>query len=429
LPSSTEVLIQEGKNFVPKLISLFSEFPFEKFTTDELKKTARVIQESIIILGKLNTKLSTQMKQDFEEIIVELIRSLKKSVTENSKNTFTLSKIDLHKELKYLNLTNEIEKQKIIQRIVSELDSEFGCMELKEESIHVLFVLDQKYYSKIESNTFALSKYDSNYRNELSILDQIKAKLKNRNDENLDNEIEENDVDEEVLSEDPKPSKSKTLSTLNQLSKRLNLTYLLLTTIGLSVSASLIGFLLNKPNFLLIGVPFSILFGFLVGYIFRKDDKLQTVIEDLPVPKTDKYQNLSKVVEKYIYPKKFNSINEKIYDPKRLKYRIEECLDEILPELPRSDQKKEKNKLIAEIEHSVYQISVAIKIPEALLLKGRSKELIMNKSDFRTVLFRTQVAEYYRKEAGLYKNDRDHLDYIQFIIREIEFGYNKYIKS
>lgn len=69
-----------------------------------------------------------------------------------------------------------------------------------------------------------------------------------------------------------------------------------------------------------------------------------------------------------------------------------------------------------------------MKIPEAIQLKNRPKELILSKADFRTILFRTQLAEYYRKEASIYKSDRDQMDYIQFIIRELEFGYNKYLK-
>ncbi|MCU0825155.1 MAG: hypothetical protein MUF77_10995, partial [Leptospira sp.] len=427
-PIETEALIQNGSNLSKNLIELIQEFPFEKFPNSDIQKFAKTVQESVLILHKLEERVNTQKQDGTETLIEEWIESFKSKIKENSENTLTLTKIDLNHEVRLLDLKVESQRLNAVNRLVSTLEQEFGCMELKENEIHVLFAIDQRFYSKIAKQTFELSKYDSNYRNELPILDMIKAKLKDRSDPLFDlSEKKNSDIDATVTKE--VKSKQKNISLLRKISKRLNLTYTLLLSISLVSFATVTSVLLNKPKLIFYGVPFGIFIGVLFGYIFRKDDPKPKLLEPSESERPEKPNEITKIAEKFIYPKKFNSINEKVYDSKRLRFRIEESLNDICFELKEDFEKIDGNKMIAEIEYAIHQISIIIKIPEALIVKGRSKELIVNRSDFRTVLFRTQLADYYRKEVGLYKNDRDQLDYLQFIIRELEFGYNKYIKS
>lgn len=427
-PIETEALIQNGSNLSKNLIELIQEFPFEKFPNSDIQKFAKTVQESILILHKLEERVNTQKHDGTETLIEEWIESFKSKIKENSENTLTLTKIDLNHEVRLLDLKVESQRLNAVNRLVSTLEQEFGCMELKENEIHVLFAIDQRFYSKIAKQTFELSKYDSNYRNELPILDMIKAKLKDRSDPLFDlSEKKNSDIDATVTKEIK--SKQKNISLLRKISKRLNLTYTLLLSISLVSFATVTSVLLNKPKLIFYGVPFGIFIGVLFGYIFRKDDPKPKLVEPIESERPEKPNEITKIAEKFIYPKKFNSINEKVYDSKRLRFRIEESLNDICFELKEDFEKIDVNRMIAEIEYAIHQISIIIKIPEALIVKGRSKELIVNRSDFRTVLFRTQLADYYRKEVGLYKNDRDQLDYLQFIIRELEFGYNKYIKS
>ncbi|MGE8722200.1 hypothetical protein ACO2KH_12770 [Leptospira terpstrae] len=429
LPKRTEELLKTGVSLIPNISSLLQEFPFDRITNEEGKRVGNSVRESLLILEKLNKHLNQQKKEDAEEAVTSLIKLLGTKIEDNTANTLTLTKLDLNAEVKTLGLKNKLETEKAISKIVSSLSEIYGCLEMKEESFHILFALDQKKLSRVEANTFNLAKTDSNYRNELPILDQIRVILKNRSDQNIDlEEIPENELDDETiinqnLSKEPRIS-------FSALQEKFHVPIGVFTFLTLASVTTIVSLLLGTLEYIISGFFFSFLVGLTLGYLYRSDGKQKPTVEKQTqsTPKENRSLGIAKVAEGFIYPKKFNSIAEKVYDFKRLRNHIEDCVEDIKAQLPNSDQKKDSNKIVAEIEHAILQISVVLKIPEALQLKNRPKELILSKADFRTILFRTQLAEYYRKEASIYKSDRDQMDYIQFIIRELEFGYNKYIK-
>lgn len=429
IPTHTEELLKLGINLVPKLTTLLEEFPFDKFTTEEGKRVGNNIKESLLILDKLSKRLKEQKKEDSEEAVSSLIKTLGKRIEDNTTNTLTLTKIDLISEIKSLGLKTEREVTDVISKIVSSLSETYGCLAMKEETFHILFALDQKKLSKVEANTLALAKTDLNYRNELPILDQIRVILKNRSDENIDKEeILEKVVEEE--NDTNQTSSNEPRFSFSALQEKFHVPIGVFSFLTLASVITLISLFLGSLDYIVSGFMFSFLVGLFFGYLYRNDGKKKQIPEKQTstVPKENRSLGIAKVAEGFIYPKKFNSIAEKVYDFKRLRNHIEDCVEDIKNQLPAVDQKKDTNKIVAEIEHAILQISVVMKIPEAIQLKNRPKELILSKADFRTILFRTQLAEYYRKEASIYKSDRDQMDYIQFIIRELEFGYNKYLK-
>lgn len=430
IPNRTEELLKIGSNLVPQITALLEEFPFDKITNDEGKRVSFSIRESLIILDKLSKRLREQKKEDAEEVVITLIKHLGTKIEDNTTNTLTLTKIDLKAEVKPLGLKTEKEIADAISKIVSSLSETYGCLEMKEDTFHVLFALDQKKLSKVETNTLTLAKTDSNYRNELPILDQIRVILKNRSDENIDKkEIPENEFEEEkdtnqIISSEPRIS-------FSALQEKFHVPIGVFSFLTLASLITVISLIIGSLEYIVSGFILSFLVGLTLGYLYRSDGKKKQIPEkqSFPTsPKENRSQSIAKIAEGFIYPKKFNSIAEKVYDFKRLRNHIEDCVEDIKNQLPAVDQKKDSNKIVAEIEHAILQISVVMKIPEAIQLKNRPKELILSKADFRTILFRTQLAEYYRKEASIYKSDRDQMDYIQFIIRELEFGYNKYLK-
>lgn len=428
-PTQTEKLLKLGNSLHPKLTSLLEEFPFDKITTEEGKRVGSSIRESLFILDKLSKRLKEQKKEDSEEAVTTLIKLLGTRIEDNTTNTLTLTKIDLKSEVKFLGLKSDKEITDVISKIVTSLSETYGCLEMKEDTFHILFALDQKKLSKVEANTLTLAKTDSNYRNELPILDQIRAILKNRSDENIDKEeipekeLEEDNNSNQTNSSDPRIS-------FSALQEKFHVPIGVFSFLALASLTTVISLFLGSLEYIVSGFMFSFLVGLFLGYLYRNDGKKIQIPEKQTSisPKENRSLGIAKVAEGFIYPKKFNSIAEKVFDFKRLRNHIEDCVEDIKIQLPANDQKKDTNKIVAEIEHAILQISVVMKIPEAIQLKNRPKELILSKADFRTILFRTQLAEYYRKEASIYKSDRDQMDYIQFIIRELEFGYNKYLK-
>ncbi|MCW7493783.1 hypothetical protein ND861_14135 [Leptospira sp. 2 VSF19] len=429
-PTQTEELLKQGSNLVPKLTSLLEEFPFDKIASEEGKRVASSIRESLIILDKLSKRLKEQKKENAEESITALIKLLGTKIEDNTINTLTLTKIDLNSEVKTLGLRNETDVAEAISKIVSSLSETYGCLEMKEETFHILFALDQKKLSKVEANTLMLAKTDSHYRNELPILDQIRVILKNRSDENIDKE-ENLEKDYEEENDSNQISSNTQAFSFSTLQEKFHVPIGVFSFLTLASLITVISLFIGSLEYIVSGFLFSFLVGLLFGYLYRNDGKKKH-LQEKQIPnvsfKENRSQGIAKIAEGFIYPKKFNSIAEKVYDFKRLRNHIEDCVEDIKIQLPAVDQKKDNNKIVAEIEHAIIQISVVMKIPEAIQLKNRPKELILSKADFRTILFRTQLAEYYRKEASIYKSDRDQMDYIQFIIRELEFGYNKYLK-
>ncbi|TGL87361.1 hypothetical protein EHQ68_12495 [Leptospira congkakensis] len=431
LPRKTEELLKTGVTLVPEITTLLQEFPFDKITTDEGKRVGHSIRESLIILDKLSKRLREQKKEDAEEAVTSLIKRLGTKIEDNTTNTLTLTKLDLKSEIKSLGLKNESEVTKTIAKIVSSLSETYGCLEMKEETFHILFALDQKKLSKVEANTLSLAKTDSNYRNELPILDQIRVILKNRSDENIDKEeIPEKELEEETDNNQTRFDEPRI--SFSALQEKFHVPIGVFSFLALASLTTVVSLLIGSLEYIVSGFFMSFLVGLSLGYLYRNDGKKKQVPDkQIPTstsPKENRTLGIAKVAEGFIYPKKFNSIAEKVYDFKRLRNHIEDCVEDIKVQLPPADGKKDVNKIVAEIEHAIIQISVVMKIPEAIQLKNRPKELIISKADFRTILFRTQLAEYYRKEASIYKSDRDQMDYIQFIIRELEFGYNKYLK-
>ncbi|TGM74235.1 hypothetical protein EHR01_12070 [Leptospira mtsangambouensis] len=430
IPNKTEELLKIGSNLVPQITALLEEFPFDKITNEEGKRISFSIRESLIILDKLSKRLREQKKEDAEEAVITLIKLLGTKIEDNTTNTLTLTKIDLNAEVKTLGLKTEKEVTDAISKIVSSLSETYGCLEMKEDTFHVLFALDQKKLSKVETNTLTLAKTDSNYRNELPILDQIRVILKNRSDENIDKEeIPEKEFEEEKDSNQITPNEPRI--SFSALQEKFHVPIGVFSFLTLASLITVISLIIGSLEYIVSGFILSFLVGLTLGYLYRSDGKKKQITEkqSFPTsPKENRSQSIAKIAEGFIYPKKFNSIAEKVYDFKRLRNHIEDCVEDIKIQLPAIDQKKDSNKIVAEIEHAIIQISVVMKIPEAIQLKNRPKELILSKADFRTILFRTQLAEYYRKEASIYKSDRDQMDYIQFIIRELEFGYNKYLK-
>ncbi|MCT8335043.1 hypothetical protein NUH30_15285 [Leptospira sp. 85282-16] len=429
-PTQTEGLLKQGNNLFPKLRALLDEFPFDKITTEEGKRVGNNVKESLFILDKLSKRLKEQKKEDSEEAVSSLIKLLGKRIEDNTTNTLTLTKINLNSEIKSLGLKNDKEITDVISKIITSLSETYGCLAIKEETFQILFALDQKKLSKVEANTLSLSKTDSNYRNELPILDQIRVILKNRSDENIDKEeIPETELEEENDSNQTSSSEPK--FSFSALQEKFHIPIGVFSFLSLASLTTVISLFLGSLEYIVSGFMFSFLLGLFLGYLYRNDGKKKQIPEKQTsniYPKENKSLGIAKVAESFIYPKKFNSIAEKVYDFKRLRNHIDDCVEDIKIQLPVADQKKDTNKIVAEIEHAILQISVVMKIPEAIQLKNRPKELILSKADFRTILFRTQLAEYYRKEASIYKSDRDQMDYIQFIIRELEFGYNKYLK-
>jgi len=433
IPSSGKRLVEGGWKFAYELIFLVKAFPFDQIKSDDLSRVQNSCLVSIAILEKLLNEIQSKGKDILETKISEIIVKIKNRVMDHTERTLSLSLINLEQEIQFLRSLPKFDEKSVMEQLQAGLSKSLGVTVASTDSVGTLVAVDQKYFSDVVLNTKELSVKDPVYKEHLVFLDEIKKILIERKDENYDTLSQNKELNEpvskkEIEKEEPKPSPFD----FNEIQKNFNLPVGIITALSGSVLSTIASIALNRLNSLLTGLFASILLGVALAYILRKDDSKKTGKDKgsgkIHSGQEERFLSLIKASEAFIYPKKYNHLLDKVYDPKKLRNQIEENLNEIRNLLSVQERKKDDQKIISEVEHAILQISAVIRIPEALQVKGRNKEIIMSKADLKTTLFRDNLAEYYRKEAGVYQSDKDMLNYYNFVIREIEFGYSRYMK-
>ncbi|MEM7184091.1 MAG: hypothetical protein AAF518_24550, partial [Spirochaetota bacterium] len=102
---------------------------------------------------------------------------------------------------------------------------------------------------------------------------------------------------------------------------------------------------------------------------------------------------------------------------------------EIKNNSPILQKEKKPEKLIAAIENAIMHHSSVIVIPKEIVPKNKSDTIIINKSDFKSPLFRSQLAEHFRYQIAVNNTSNTLHQYYNFIINCIEVEYPKYIRK
>ncbi|TGN09392.1 hypothetical protein [Leptospira ilyithenensis] len=434
IPSSGKRLVEGGWKFAYELIFLIKGFPFDQIKSDELQRVKDSCFASIAILEKLLNEIQSKGKDILETKIAEIIIKIKNRVMDHTEKTLSLSLINLEQEIQFLRSLPKFEEKSAIEQLQAGLSKSLGVTTAGVElDKGTLVAVDQKYFSDVVMNTKDLALKDPVYKEHLVFLEEIKRILKERKDENFDTLSENKEPNDSSPKKEIEKEETKTSAfNLAEIQKNFNLPVGIITALSGSVLSMIIAIALNRLNSLLTGLFASIMLGVILAYVLRKDDSKKTNKDKSSAKnhsaQEERFLSLIKASESFIYPKKYNHLLDKVYDPKKLRNRIEENLSEIKNLLSAQERKKDDQKIISEVEHAILQISAVVRIPEALQIKGRTKEIIVGKADLKTTLFRDNLAEYYRKEASAYHSDKDMVNYFNFVIREIELGYSKYIK-
>ncbi len=435
MPDSRNAVLEGGWKIAYELIKMIHEFPFEEQTSNHNLELKAKCFESASNLEKLLAEIQKKGRDIHEEKFSDILRKVKEKVMENTKKNLLLTPVDIELEMNPLFAVSKEERSKLISRFLDELGNSIGIYPLKDNTGKLIcYSVDQRYLRDVVEKTKEISAKESRYLTQLPYLESIRKVLITRNDSQLDLLSESPILDPELNSKDSDDdNQKKSKLDLEEIQSTFHLPTLLITTLSGSVIATIVSLFTNDLEMLVGGVFASVVAGVVLGYFSKQMEPSK--VEKNPPKKfgpsvtTEHMYSLVRAAETVLFPKKFNNIFDKVYDIKKLRYTIEEQVEEIRNLLPPNEKKKDTSKLIAEIEAAIPQLTISLKVPENIQMKGRSREFIFGRSDFKTLVFRDKLAEHFRKESSVYKNDPDMLTYLNFLIREIELGYTKYLKS
>lgn len=437
LPDTRTAILEGGWKIAYEFIKLLKEFPFDETSKNENFNLHQQCFESVQILEKLLEEVQKKGRDIHEEKYNEIFKKVKEKIMENTARNLVLTPVDIDLELTPLYSVSKIDSNILVNRLIDDISKSMGAYSKKDKEGKIIcYSLDQRYLRDVSENLNSLSEKDSKYVDELKYLESIRKDLITRNDAQLDL------LSESVSKKTEQDSKNTELSEhkrdkidWDKLQSTYDLPTVLISSLMGSVISTAISIFTNELEMLFSGVFISVIAGIVLGYISsalkapKKEMPTQKKSMSSSSPNNEQMMTIVRAAETILFPKKFNNIFEKVYDPKKLKYTLEQNLEEIRNLLPPNDRKKDESKLIAEIEYAVSQLVVTIRIPENIQMKGRAREYILSKNDLKTLLFRDKLAEHFRKEASVYKNDPDMMSYLNFLIKEIEFGYAKYLKT
>jgi ABC-type multidrug transport system fused ATPase/permease subunit len=166
-----------------------------------------------------------------------------------------------------------------------------------------------------------------------------------------------------------------------------------------------------------------------VNSMFAKQDSVNSKGSDDDSRGDEKTSQIARAASSFVFPKKYNTIEDKIFDINTIRAKIQSNLEDIKKSVPILAKESDLNKVASSIEYSLITNSVVIAIPNDLVPKGKPQSLIINKEDFKSPLLRNQMSEHFRAVAEKNKYDTALVKYYTFLINTFELEYYKFLNK
>jgi hypothetical protein len=440
---------KQNREKIKELISIIKSINFSNYKSDKAKKIEKTCNYSTGILEELIQEMDELIGRKFGAIHENVKKNLSNYVIEFTKRELTLCPIEVYKEVIRGGLKDEKDIETCMSEVKSFLLSEFGSREVtKEDGTKILYAVDQSYMASVMHKLTSLATEDDDYATQLTIAKQIYDELFAKKDPKLNSKIKEDHLAH--LSEDMR----KLEETVNEkrrredFQKKYNVTAGGISFFVFLLICFILAFANGNLIFVLAGIPLSAIVGFIAAKFFRKRRFDRSAIRkerekesvsgvaihsDASSPerqmKEEKSLEIAKVAEQFVFPKKYNTVEDKILDPPTLRSRINESLQDIQSRVKMLAKEEDMNKVASAIEYSLMSHSVVIAIPNDLVPKGMPNSLILGRTDFKTPLFRNQLSEHFRGELQKHKLDKDMVKYYTFLINTLEMEYYKFINK
>ncbi len=441
---------KQSREKVRKLIDLVSSFPYDKINNELSKSFNNTAKQSIQLLEKFLGDMDNLIDRKYSSIYNKLNKSISNLITENTKNELTLTQIHFLTEVETSGIREE-DKQKIYaDRLKKDLTTNFGFhTPVDENPKEIVYFVDQSYMASVIHKLTSLATTSPEYKKQLAFAKLINQELSLQKNPKLNQNIKDDHVIK--LSSDVHTIESTERERIKKelFQRKFNLPVSAISFVALMAFFLIIAFADGSLSTIIVGLLISAAISIFVGVYFRKKDseKLDKDTKQNPVvslsqnplnktsededPKKleEKISQISKVANQYVFPKKYNKIEDKLYDINSLRSKIQNNLDEIKKNVPILKKESDLNKVSSSIEYSLVTTAVVIAIPNDLVPKGKQNSVIVAREDFKSPLLRGQMSEYYREQAEKNKYDQSLVKYYTFLINTFEMEYFKFLNK
>ncbi|WP_411823599.1 hypothetical protein [Leptospira sp. 'Mane'] len=452
---------------VKKFISIIETFPYPSGKGNQVMVVKETVELSCKILKRLVEEKGSVLHRKDDNIYSSLKQAVMAKIPAHTKNNNTLLKIDFEEEVDNAGITSEEKAKEYTKRLKDDVLSDFSYYEERTSSGQVnYYVVDHGYMAAVINKLSFEGKTNPELKKQLEFAKIINHRLSNPKHPELNGKLKPDSIvkmNAEVRNmehEEEERAKSE------EMRSRFNVVAGVLTFIVSTLIFVTAAYYLKSAVPIFFGVPFSIAAGFFSAIFFR-DKTLQEIREDIKnsgkfpglsstdwgkpsyaasgsgsssnmlggdddssgttKEKEEKLAHILKAADNFVFPKKFNKIVEKVLDPKSLKKRIYENLDNIKRNNMTLSKEKDDDKVASTVEYAVLQSVSTIQIPPDVALPDQLATLIINRNDMKSALFRSQLADYYRDEMNKKKFDKKLVKYYTFLINTLEMEYYKYL--
>jgi hypothetical protein len=414
---------------IERLIELAYSFPFATANNPKINSYKEAIDTSVRLLKSISREMKSFDYRKDKSIIQTHVTEIENKIKEHTQSKKTLLALDMQEYLSMTGIKDVKLLFKIEQAIVSRIHKDYGYIETNtQEGKNFLYTVDPTLVTAVVHNLQILSSTNVSYKKQYDYSRLIEDKLKLSNHPKINSGISPTELlefQEEIqrLEYEFLLKKRK-----EDFRKKYNLGAAGFTLVSSLLLSIILFFAVGSIFFLLLGLPIAFLLATIASILFSEDfrrtkRKVKKSQEDTP---SESMLSILNAAESKIFGKEFNSIEEKFFDKKSLRETIVANLHEIQSASSFLQKERNEDKVISTIENAVLFYSAIIYIPKDILLNNKPDCIIVNKSDLRSPLFRSQLAEFFKYRLAMSRSE-PLSRYYKFIINAVEVDYARYL--
>lgn len=455
-PSSESKMNPEEE--VKKFLAVIENFPYPTEKGNRALSIKETVELSVKILKRLSEEKGSVLTRKDDSIYGTVKNAVISKIPEHTKNHNTLLRIDFEEEVAKAGITSEEKANEYIKRLKDDVFSDHSYYEEKlPDGRSVYYVVDHGYMAAVIHKLAFEGRTNPEYKKQLGYAKIINHKLSNPKHPELNNKLKPELIAK--LNADVKNMEVEELEKerSNEIRSRFNAVPGILTFVVSTLIFITGAYYLRSAMPIFFGVPFSVVLGFMAAIYFReksteemrediKNSGKFSGIGDWGKPtynsgsssssyedeaetskKEEKLSHIYKAADNFVFPKRFNKITDKVLDPKSLRSRIYENLDNIKRNNMTLGKEKDDDKVASTVEYAVLQSVSTILIPDDVAIRDLPNTILINRTDMKSALFRGQLADHYREEMNKKKFDKKLVKYYTYLINTVEMEYYKYL--
>ncbi|MBM9548978.1 hypothetical protein JWG40_18265 [Leptospira sp. 201903074] len=443
---------------VKKFLAVIENFPYPTEKGNRALSIKETIELSVKILKRLSEEKGSVLTRKDDNIYGTVKNAVISRIPEHTKNHNTLLRIDFEEEVAKAGITSEEKANEYIKRLKDDVFSDHSYYEEKlPDGRSVYYVVDHGYMAAVIHKLAFEGRTNPEYKKQLGYAKIINHKLSNPKHPELNNKLKPELIAK--LNADVKNMEVEELEKerSNEIRSRFNAVPGILTFVVSTLIFITGAYYLRSAMPIFFGVPFSVVLGFMAAIYFR-EKSTEEIREDIKnsgkfsgigdwgkptynsssssssyedeaetSKKEEKLSHIYKAADNFVFPKRFNKITDKVLDPKSLRSRIYENLDNIKRNNMTLAKEKDDDKVASTVEYAVLQSVSTIVIPDDVAIRDLPNTILINRTDMKSALFRGQLADHYREEMNKKKFDKKLVKYYTYLINTVEMEYYKYL--